>query len=102
MLHENWSNTSDFVNTPEIFGTVAIHSPALTDAMRLIDVQPCTCKHPHKCKCVCKLTADQKYICTKMNTRLPFLPVDGPAECKLFATMMLSTSSAVVDFEKMA
>ena len=102
ILYPNWSSATDFVDTAETFGTVRIHSSALNDAMNLISVEPCRCRYPHKCKCPCKLTSDQQFMCRKMKTKLPFLPVNGPSECKLFATLMLNTGSTKIDFEEMA
>ena len=102
-LYPNWSNTDDFVDTSEEFGTVPLHSPELVAAVDLIGVTPCTCPYASKCRCVAKLTPDQTYMCQKMRVKLPFLPVHGHDECRLFATLMLtSVIGATVDFETMA
>lgn len=66
LLFPGWSNTSDFANTPETFGTVALHSPELAEVVSKIEVGE-----------EVKLTSDQRYLCAKMGTKLPFLPVHG-------------------------
>ena len=103
LLYPEWSNTSDFIDTREQFGTVPIHSDALDDKVRAIKVVPCACRGAEKktCKCKCKLTPDQAYMCTRMGTKLPFLPVDGEHECKLFAELVLEISGTP-DFDAMA
>jgi len=60
-----WSNTSDYVNTPEQFDTVPLHSAALGEAMAGIEVGNV------------KLSADRKYLAEKMGLKLPPLPVHG-------------------------
>ena len=48
-----------------------------------------------------KLTADQRYLCKSMGTKLPFLPVHGEAECKLFSQQLLVLSSPL-NYDQMA
>ena len=51
--------------------------------------------------CRSKLTADQRYLCKSMGTKLPFLPVHGEAECKLFSQLLLVLSSPL-NYDQMA
>lgn len=60
-----WSNTSDYVDTPEKFDTVPLHSAELGQAMAGIKVGDV------------KLTADLKYLADEMGLKLPPLPVHG-------------------------
>ena len=49
-----------------------------------------------------KLTADQKYICEAMGTKLPLLPVHGEAECRLFSQLIGEVLAGEPDFDQMA
>jgi hypothetical protein len=62
--------------TRERFGTVAIHSHELADAINNIELDQEVSKY--------RLTADQQYLCKAMNTKLPLLPVVGKEEHQLF------------------
>ena len=52
LLYPDWSNASDYVITREKFGTVAIHSPQLADAINNIELKEEVSEY--------RLTADQK------------------------------------------
>jgi len=91
LLYPDWSNTSDYQTTPESFGTVSLHSPALGAAIQQIDVD----------WSLVKLTPDQKYLCSAMNTKLPLLPVHGFAEHKVFEQLILKMQSPI-NFDTMA
>ena len=69
LLYSEWSNTSDFVDTPESFGTVPIHTVELGQAIAGIELPDPP-----------KLSSDQRYISKMMRTPLPPLPVYGRAE----------------------
>ena len=60
-----WSNTSDYVDTPEKFDTVPLHTRELGEAIEAIAVGEV------------KLPADLKYVATQMGLKLPPLPVHG-------------------------
>ena len=95
-LFEGWSNTSDFVDTPERCGTVCLHSPELGAAIEAIELELDADSKPPK------LTADQKYICEAMGTKLPLLPVHGEAECRLFSQLIGEVLAGEPDFDQMA
>jgi hypothetical protein len=78
LLYPDWSNTSDYKNTNESFGTVALHSQDLADAIDEIDL-PVNIK----------FTADQQYVCKAMETKCPLLPFHGRDELKLFNRFIL-------------
>jgi hypothetical protein len=91
LLHPEWTNASDYRDTPESFGTVSLHSEeiaAAIDAIVLPVLPP--------------LTGDMKYLCSAMHTKLPPLPVDGKAECQLFSQFVLKHSAGPIDFDAMA
>ena len=78
-MFQDWSNALDYVDTPESFGTIALHDNGLQDLLDnvVIDVNEV------------QLTKDQKYIAKAMGTALPFLPVHTFEEKKLFTTLCL-------------
>ena len=78
LLYPNWVNTSDYKNTAESFGTVALHNEKLAAAVNELDLGD-----------EVKLTPDMKYICKVMGTNLPFLPVVGELEMALFGKLFL-------------
>jgi len=94
LLYPEWSNASDYVSTPEGFGTVAIHSAELAAALDAIELPPASHDQPYR------LTTDQRYLCKTMGTKLPLLPVHGEAECKLFERLVLTMPT--LDFDAMA
>ena len=73
-LYRGWSNTADFCDTTERFDTVPLHSPSLAEAMRCINLPS---------NATSKFTADQQYLCARMGTLAPLLPVHGKEECAL-------------------
>ena len=94
LLYPDWSNASDYVITREKFGTVPIHSPQLADAINNIELK--------KEVSECRLTADQKYLCKTMGTKLPLLPVVGKEENQLFERLILTAPWGPLNFEQMA
>ena len=95
LLYPEWSNASDFAKTPESFGTVPLHSEELGVAIATIGIDMSKVK----------LTADQQYLCTAMQTKLPIFPVYGKAEKVAFSLLACkhqSSTSDVIDFEQMA
>lgn len=92
MLFPEWSNASDYVTTPERFGTVCLHSEDLDLAVRNIQV-------PDEWKK--RLTEEHRYLCKVMDTQLPFLPVVSEAECLLFARLILQMNP-IGNWEQMA
>jgi hypothetical protein len=89
-----WSNTSDYISTRESFGTIALQSQEMTDAINALVFHPPRLQ-PRK------LTRDETYLCSVMGTNLPLLPVHGPAECMLFQKLTLQLP-APVDFDCMS
>ena len=90
LLYPEWSNASDYITTPERFGTVCLHSPALHKAVNDIEV------NWEKVN----LTSDQRYLCKVMGTQLPMLPVVSEEEQRLFC--LLAVQSDPIDWEQMA
>ena len=74
-FYPSWPNTGDYVGTSEQFGTLPIHSAELGAALAAISLAP---------KVTAKFTSDQRYLCARMGTQAPFLPMHGEEECKLF------------------
>ena len=112
LLYSDWTNASDYKDTDESFGTVALHSQELADAVEaawkrikehedLIDKENEGKAEEDRVQITkVKLTQDQKYLCTGMGTDLPFLPFfGGEHESKLFARKVLE---APMDDEEMA
>lgn len=90
LMYPEWTNTSDFLETPETFGTVRLHSSELAAAMNKI-----------RLPADIKFTPDQQYLCKCMGTPAPLLPVHGEVECKLFE-QMIRNGGADPDFDPMA
>ena len=90
LLYPSWSNTSDCAKTKERFGTVSIHSHEVGRALATI-----------KLDSKAKFTDDQQYLCDRMGTKAPLLPVHGEKECALFA-QLIRTSRSDLDMDKMA
>ena len=76
----------------ECFGTVPIHSSELDEALQGISLSP---------EVVAGFTTDQKYLCKRMGTPAPLLPVHGEKEFALFDKMVRSSCSDL-DMENMA
>jgi hypothetical protein len=94
LLYPDWSNASDYAAAPKLFGTVPIHSAELETAIDTIILSKPLSQF--------KLTKDQKYLCQKMSTKLPLLPVVGKEECQLFNEMVDQHNGPILDFEDMA
>jgi hypothetical protein len=94
LLYPDWSNASDYETTCERFGTVAIHSQELADAIQNIELDKELSNY--------RLTADQQYLCKTMNTKLPLLPVVGKEENQLFERLVLAAPQGPINFDQMA
>jgi hypothetical protein len=81
ILYPGWVNTSDFLPTPEKFGTVALQSQELTDAVNAIELAENV-----------KLSPELEHLSKTSGTKLPFLPVHWPEEKKLFSRLALQQS----------
>lgn len=81
ILYPGWVNTSDFLPTPEKFGTVALQSQELTDALNAIELAGNF-----------KLSPELEHLSKTSGTKLPFLPVHWPEEKKLFFRLALQQS----------
>jgi hypothetical protein len=88
-----WLNTSDYMCTSEGLGMIAIPLDDLASAVEQIQLPA-----DYTIK---KLTNGQRYLCKTMNTKLPFLSVDGEEEYRLFEKLVLLVSPCL-DFDKMA
>ena len=77
------SNTMEFTETNESFGTIALHDANLHNIIENLSINENNVK----------LIPDQKYIAQSMGTKLPFLPVIAIEEKKLFK--MLCTTHGI-------
>ncbi len=91
-LYDDWISASDFQKTPESFNMVALHSKELADALNEVKLQEGVKE---------SYTDGMKYLCEAMGTKVPFLPVHGEKEYKLFATLVFESSGSF-DGEGMA
>ena len=80
LLYPHWSNSSDYRQTPESLGTVALHDKTLADAVNSIDL-----KNPIVYR------GDMKFLCDAMGTKIPLRPVITIEERKLFSRFILRT-----------
>ncbi|KAI2495000.1 hypothetical protein MHU86_19519 [Fragilaria crotonensis] len=81
LLYSDWSNASDYKDTPKSFGTVALHSTELhaeaVEAIELLD------------DIVGNLSEEMKYLAWATGVKVPFLPLHGAHEAKLFICLVL-------------
>ena len=96
LLYPEWSNASDYVDTPERFGTVVLHSRELHTAIQDIQLDATPKSDPKR------LSEDQQYLCKVMGTKLPLLPVVGAEECQLFSKLVLEMRDRALDMEAMS
>ena len=94
LLYTGWTNASDYKDTDESFGTVALHSPALQEA---IDK-----RWGEMNQSVVKLSGDEKHICESMGVPLPPLPFNGKEENIQFAKCALDENFPFKDDEQAA
>ena len=92
LLYPNWTNTADYADTTESFGTVRLHSDFLDAALQQIKLDRRVTE---------KFSPDMKYLCRRMRTPAPLLPVHGEEECKLF-DLLVRTTHVDLDFDQMA
>ena len=64
LLYPGWTNSADYLETPESFGMVPLQSEELTLKVNQLNIVP-------------KLTCEQEYLARKQNVILPFTPVYG-------------------------
>ena len=111
LLYPDWSNASDFRDTEESFGTVALHNRPLQDAVetaykRIQEKEEAAIKEAmrnnadenKRKKAIAeiprmKLTSDQKYIADAMGVPMPFLPFHGEKEHKERARFLLDPTT---------
>jgi hypothetical protein len=82
LLFPTWVNASDFLDTNESFVTVAIHSEELDSALKIRASQISN-------EVKDSYSGDLRFMCRQQGIPIPFLPVDGKAEYKLFSHLML-------------
>lgn len=94
LLFPGWVNGSEYRDTHESFVTMALHSLELDTALK---------SHAEQINDEIKnvYTGNLLFICTAMDIPIPFLPVDGKDECKLFSGIMLEEMTHF-DADKMA
>ena len=111
LLYPNWSNASDFRDTDESFGAVALHNQPLHDAVDAayerikkdeeMAIEEATTDGMSKAERKCaiakiprmKLTSDQKHIAGSMGVPIPFLPFHGEKEHKARARFLLDPAT---------
>ena len=98
----SWPNTADFAATSERFGTVPIHSEVLgKELAKLKDKFTPTGQKQLTAEAIRKFTTDQRFLCLRMGTIAPFLPVHGEQECRLFDSLIRTTCNDL-NMDKMA
>jgi hypothetical protein len=90
ILYKGWVKPSSFGDTDEKMGTIPLHSPALEEAIKSINLDTTTFN----------LSRDMKYLSERMGLPFPVVPVRGEEECKLFNKYMRKWKD--YDFNKMA
>lgn len=80
LLYADWSDASDYKDTPESFGTVALHSTELHEAVEAIELSD---------NIIANLSEEKKYLARATSVKVPFLPLHGAEEAKLFNRLVL-------------
>ena len=80
LLYANWSNASDYKDTAESFGTVALHSTELHDAVEAIELSN---------NIIENLSVEKKYLAQATSVKVPFLPLHATEEAKFFNRLVL-------------
>ena len=88
LLFPDWSNSSDYKSTPESFGTVALHSQEIHEELEKVVIAKDVSE---------KFSSEMKYIARAMGVKIPFLPLHGSEEAKLFSHLVLSMPTAFHD-----
>lgn len=90
LLFPGWVNATSYRDTEEGFVTVALHSKELDGASKVkaktIDDEVKT-----------GYSGNLRFLCMAINVDIPFLPVDGTDEYRLFSHLMLSEMSSFND-----
>ena len=80
LLYPDWSNASDYKETAESFGMVALHWQELHEALREVEIAD---------DATANFIAEMKYLCRAMGIKVPFLPIHGVVEATLFTRLVL-------------
>ncbi|KAL3771669.1 hypothetical protein ACHAWO_001730 [Cyclotella atomus] len=90
-LYPYWTNASDYIDTDELFDTIALHNASLHE------------KLVGKSKEIglVKLTREWQYICNAMGTPFPLLPFVSKDKKKAYCRYVLGRDQ-VGDFHKAA
>jgi hypothetical protein len=80
LLYPDWSNASSYKETAESFGTVALQSQELHEALEEEEIAD---------NVTAKFTGEMKYLYRAMGVKVPFLPIHGIMEAKLFTRLIL-------------
>jgi len=92
-LYSGWSNTCDFIKTPELTTMVPLHTAELGAVVESLHLEPSRIK----------LTRDLRYLAEKMKLTVPFLPLHSVAEKRLFSMLLLEVGNTEVpDFKTLA
>ena len=81
-MFPTWVNASDFLDTDESFVTVAMHSEELDRALK-----DCAAQISDAVKN--SYSGDLHFMCDRQGNPIPFLPVDGIDEYRLFSHILL-------------
>ena len=92
-MYKGWSNESDYERTTETFSVVPIHSDALGSAVS--NIAAANLKDM-------KLTRNQAFMAKHAGVQVPFMPVHGECEMKLFTRLIANSTDAKPDLEQMA
>jgi hypothetical protein len=87
-IFSSWTNTCEFLPTPEKFGTVALQSKDLTDRVNNIQIDE-----------TLKLSPELEFQRKSSGTKLPFTPVHFKDEKKLFSRLALGQSVYINEYE---
>ena len=93
LAYKGWSNESDYERTTETFSVVPIHSDTLGSAVSKIANAKLTGM---------KLTRNQAFMAKHTGVKVPFMPVHGESEMKLFTRLIANSTDTKPDFEQMA
>jgi hypothetical protein len=92
-IYPTWSNTADFNDTSESFGTVPLQCNDLTDAVDNLIITEAV---------LSKLSREQKYLANQQKVTLPFTPVVTREERQAYKKMLLDIPGIAKDMDDWA
>jgi hypothetical protein len=93
LVYPNWSNTADFIDTEETFGTVPLQCNLLTSGVQQLTIDQ---------NVLSRLSREQKYLAQQQNVPLPFTPIVSKEEKTKFKQMVLEIPRIVNDMDNWA